>query len=176
MTSQELHNESLYNWPSAHSYQSCCFLLRTFQEEELIKAKVKNVVRSDMYQKMVKIDPSAPSAEEHAQKGVTKSRYLQWRDATSSTSLLGFRIEGLMVRENGNKAPAQLVANVQLTDVFMSPVSQMEDGSVQRDFRNTLTLAQVTEALLYFTRSQLDILVRNMITHIFFRQYVFFLL
>lgn len=48
-----------------------------------------------------------------------------------------------------------------LTDVFMFPVSQMEDGSVQRDFRNTLTLAQVTEALLYFTRSQLDILVRN---------------
>ncbi|XP_044061072.1 inositol-trisphosphate 3-kinase B [Siniperca chuatsi] len=108
----------------------CKMGIRTYQEEELINARAKSTLRSDMYQKMVQIDPSAPSAEEHAQKGVTKWRYLQWRDTTSSTSTLGCRIEGIM----------------------------MEDGSVQRDFRKILTLAQVTEALLYFTRSQLDIL------------------
>lgn len=75
------------------------FLLRTYQEEEAIKARTKASLRSDMYQKMVKIDPSAPSAEEHAQKAVTKWRYLQWRDTTSSTSVLGIRIEGIMVGE-----------------------------------------------------------------------------
>ncbi|MEQ2161750.1 hypothetical protein GOODEAATRI_012755, partial [Goodea atripinnis] len=68
----------------------------TFQEEELIKARTKPNPRSDMYQKMVKADPSAPTAEEHAHKGVNKWRYLQWRDKTSSTSTLGFRIEGIM--------------------------------------------------------------------------------
>uniref|UniRef100_A0A671X6E2 Kinase n=1 Tax=Sparus aurata TaxID=8175 RepID=A0A671X6E2_SPAAU len=109
----------------------CKMGVRTYQEEELIKARIKAPLRSDMYQKMVKVDPSAPSAEEHAQKAVTKWRYLQWRDTTSSTSTLGFRIEGVM----------------------------MEDGSVQRDFRKILSLTQVTEALLYFTRSQLEILV-----------------
>ncbi|XP_069550556.1 inositol-trisphosphate 3-kinase A isoform X1 [Brachyistius frenatus] len=108
----------------------CKMGVRTYQEEELIKARTKSSLRSDMYQKMVKIDPSTLSAEEHAQKGVTKWRYLQWRDTTSSTSTMGFRIEGIMT----------------------------EDGSVQRDFRKIQTLAQVTEALLYFTRSQLDIL------------------
>ncbi|XP_036934048.1 inositol-trisphosphate 3-kinase A [Acanthopagrus latus] len=108
----------------------CKMGVRTYQEEELIKARIKAPLRSDMYQKMVKVDPSAPSAEEHAQKAVTKWRYLQWRDTTSSTSTLGFRIEGVM----------------------------MEDGSVQRDFRKILSLTQVTEALLYFTRSQLEIL------------------
>ncbi|XP_065815157.1 inositol-trisphosphate 3-kinase B isoform X3 [Labrus bergylta] len=98
--------------------------------EELITAQSKSSMRSDMYQKMVNIDPSAPSAEEHAQKAVTKLRYLQWRDTTSSSSTLGFRIEGIM----------------------------MDDGSIQRDFRNIRTLAQATEALLFFTRSHLDIL------------------
>lgn len=73
------------------------FFARTYQEDELVKARVKAPLRSDMYQKMVKMDPSAPSAEEHAQKGVTKWRYLQWRDSISSTSTLGFRIEGIMV-------------------------------------------------------------------------------
>ncbi|KAM6923625.1 inositol-trisphosphate 3-kinase A-like [Xenentodon cancila] len=108
----------------------CKMGVRTYQEEELIKARNKATLRSDMYQKMVTIDASAPSAEEHAQKGVTKWRYLQWRDMTTSTSTLGFRIEGIM----------------------------MEDGSVQRDFRKIHTLAQVTDALLFFTRSQLDTL------------------
>nr|XP_020491488.1 inositol-trisphosphate 3-kinase B-like isoform X2 [Labrus bergylta] len=108
----------------------CKMGVRTFQVEELITAQSKSSMRSDMYQKMVKIDPSAPSAEEHAQKAVTKLRYLQWRDTTSSSSTLGFRIEGIM----------------------------MDDGSIQRDFRNIRTLAQATEALLFFTRSHLDIL------------------
>lgn len=57
-----------------------------------------------MYHKMVKIDPSAPSEEEHAVKGVTKWRYLQWRDSTSSTCTLGFRIEGMMVRAKTSKS------------------------------------------------------------------------
>ncbi|XP_058506561.1 inositol-trisphosphate 3-kinase B-like [Solea solea] len=108
----------------------CKMGVRTYQEEELVKAQIKATLRSDMYQKMVKIDPAALSEEEHAQSGVTKWRYLQWRDTTTSTSTLGFRIEGIM----------------------------MEDGSVQHDLRKTRTLAQVTQALLYFTRSQMDIL------------------
>ncbi|XP_035018266.2 inositol-trisphosphate 3-kinase A [Hippoglossus stenolepis] len=108
----------------------CKMGVRTYQEEELAKNKTKATLRSDMYQRIVKIDPSALSEEEHTQRGVTKWRYLQWRDTTSSTSTLGFRIEGIM----------------------------MEDGSVQRDFRQIKTLAQVTEALLYFTSKQLDVL------------------
>ncbi|KAG7517501.1 inositol-trisphosphate 3-kinase A-like [Solea senegalensis] len=74
----------------------CKMGVRTYQEEELVKAQIKATLRSDMYQKMVKIDPAALSEEEHAQRGVTKWRYLQWRDTSTSTSTLGFRIEGIM--------------------------------------------------------------------------------
>uniref|UniRef100_A0A4W5NJB0 Kinase n=1 Tax=Hucho hucho TaxID=62062 RepID=A0A4W5NJB0_9TELE len=77
----------------------CKMGVRTYQEEELTKSHTKPTLRTDMYQKMVKVDPTAPTVEEHEQRGMTKWRYLQWRDNTSSTSTLGFRIEGIMVRD-----------------------------------------------------------------------------
>lgn len=108
----------------------CKMGVRTYQEAEIIKARINPSVRTDMYQKMVKVDPAAPTDEEHEQKGITKLRYLQWRDNSSSTSSLGFRIEGIVV---GN-------------------------GKVLRDFYKTCTEAQVTETLLSFTRRQIHIL------------------
>ncbi|KAJ0002896.1 hypothetical protein NQD34_008045 [Periophthalmus magnuspinnatus] len=122
--------EDLLNGLKRPVIMDCKMGVRTYQEEEVMKAQTRTLLRNDMYQKMVKVDPSALSPEEHAQMGVTKWRYLHWRDTTSSTSTLGFRIEGIM----------------------------MEDGHIRRDFKNIVTLAQVTETLLFFTKKQLDVL------------------
>ncbi|MCJ8734159.1 hypothetical protein PDJAM_G00232230 [Pangasius djambal] len=108
----------------------CKMGIRTYQEEEIVKARTKASIRTDMYQKMVKVDPTAPTEDEHAQRGVTKLRYMQWRDSTSSTSTLGFRIEGIMT----------------------------ENGIVRRDFNKIQSKAQVTETLLLFTKRQVHIL------------------
>ncbi|KAJ8405132.1 hypothetical protein AAFF_G00321230, partial [Aldrovandia affinis] len=122
--------EDLLSGLSCPVIMDCKMGVRTYLEDELARARSRPCLRTDMYQKMVKVDPTAPSAEEHAQGSVTKPRYMQWRDTVSSTSTLGFRIEGVTV----------------------------EDGRVLRDFKKTQTSAQVTDALLSFTKRQSHIL------------------
>lgn len=60
---------------------------RTFLESEVSNTKP----RSDLFDKMYKIDPSAFTEEELQDKSVTKLRYMQFREKLSSTNDLGFR-------------------------------------------------------------------------------------
>ncbi|XP_059212356.1 inositol-trisphosphate 3-kinase B isoform X2 [Centropristis striata] len=108
----------------------CKMGVRTYLEEELTKARKKPSPRPDMYQKMIEVDPEAPTPEENLQKAVTKPRYMQWRETISSTATLGFRIEGV----------------------------KKEDGTVNRDFKKTKTREQVTVAFHDFVKGNKDIL------------------
>ncbi|XP_050299170.1 inositol-trisphosphate 3-kinase A-like [Anthonomus grandis grandis] len=101
----------------------CKIGVRTYLEEELAKAKEKPKLRKDMYEKMCQIDPNAPSEEEHKLKGVTKPRYMVWRETISSTATLGFRIEGI----------------------------RNADGTSSKDFKTTKTKEQIMEAFSRFT-------------------------
>lgn len=67
---------------------------RTFLESEVSKS----AARTDLYQKMVAIDPMAPTPEEHKEKAVSKLRYMQFRELQSSTCSHGFRIEAMKCR------------------------------------------------------------------------------
>ncbi|XP_056342189.1 inositol-trisphosphate 3-kinase B [Oenanthe melanoleuca] len=108
----------------------CKMGVRTYLEEELIKARKKPSLRKDMYQKMIEVDPDAPTEEENVLRAVTKPRYMQWRETISSTATLGFRIEGI----------------------------KKEDGTVNRDFKKTRTKEQVMEAFSEFTRGNRNVL------------------
>ena len=68
--------------------------IRTFLEKEVTATKL----RTDLAEKICKIDPAALSEEER-QKGVTKLRYMQFREDRSSSASLGWRIEGWVLPE-----------------------------------------------------------------------------
>ncbi|RXM90985.1 Inositol-trisphosphate 3-kinase B [Acipenser ruthenus] len=125
--------EDLLSGLEAPVIMDCKMGVRTYLEDELTKARLKPSLRSDLYQKMLKVDPAAPSAEEHAQGGVTKPRYMQWRETMSSTATLGFRIEGIT----------------------------MDSGKILKDFKKTRTKEQIIEALLAFTKRDTAVLEGN---------------
>ncbi|MEE6521575.1 hypothetical protein FKM82_019840 [Ascaphus truei] len=91
---------------------------------------LKPTPRKDMYNKMVSVDPKAPTPEESAQRAVTKPRYMQWRETVSSTAALGFRIEGVTI----------------------------EGGPVKKDFKQTRSREQIMETFVTFTKGREDIL------------------
>ncbi|KOC62467.1 Inositol-trisphosphate 3-kinase B [Habropoda laboriosa] len=103
----------------------CKVGVRTYLESELAKAKERPKLRKDMYEKMVQVDPTAPSTEERRVQGVTKPRYMVWRETISSTATLGFRVEGIKLAHGGSS----------------------------KDFKTTRTREQVTEALRRFVES-----------------------
>merc|ERR1712071_359091 len=87
--------EDLLGEFSDPSVMDCKLGVRTYLEDELAKAKSKPKPRKDMFEKMCQVDPSAPTAEEIQLGGVTKPRYMVWRETISSTAAFGFRIEGI---------------------------------------------------------------------------------
>ncbi|XP_072885141.1 inositol-trisphosphate 3-kinase C-like isoform X2 [Hemitrygon akajei] len=112
------------------SIMDCKMGVRTYLEEELTKAREKPKLRNDMYEKMIAVDPNAPTQEEHEKKAVLKPRYMQWRETLSSTATLGFRIEGI----------------------------RKADGTCNTNFKKTKLKEQVTAALEDFVDSNKNIL------------------
>ncbi|XP_076341134.1 inositol-trisphosphate 3-kinase homolog isoform X2 [Tachypleus tridentatus] len=78
---------------------------RTFLEIEVQNTKA----RADLYQKMVRVDPHSPTAEERESGTITKLRYMQFRENLSSSSTLGFRIEGFKTQQKTQTKDLKLV-------------------------------------------------------------------
>ncbi|XP_026862370.1 inositol-trisphosphate 3-kinase C isoform X2 [Electrophorus electricus] len=122
--------DNLLTYFESPCIMDCKMGSRTYLEEELKKACKHPQPRADMYEKMVAVDPEAPTPEERAQQAVLKTRYMQWRETLSSTATLGFRIEGI----------------------------KKSDGSCNTNFKKTKHKDEVMQALEDFVDSNISIL------------------
>ncbi|XP_026864653.2 inositol-trisphosphate 3-kinase A isoform X2 [Electrophorus electricus] len=126
----------------------CKMGMRTYLEEELVRARENPKLRRDLYKKMVEVDEQAPTAEEHRQQAVTKPRYMQWRETLSSTNTLGFRIEGVKKADGTCRTDFKKTRSREdVTHVFKDFVCGNENiiGSYIRrlnDIRHTLKVSE----------------------------------
>lgn len=107
---------------SGPNVMDCKMGVRTYLEEELVRAREKPKLRKDLYDKMLEVDCKAPTDDERKQQAITKLRYMQWRENLSSTNTLGFRIEGV----------------------------KKADGTCSTDFKKTHTKEDVTQVFQEF--------------------------
>lgn len=91
-----------------HSYVEMQNLLHGFLRPDVMDVKIglrtyllEDVAasgpRMDLLEKMMALDPDEPTAEER-KVGVTKRRYMEYRENLSSSASLGFRIEAASVQ------------------------------------------------------------------------------
>lgn len=106
---------------------------RTFLESEVSN----KTLRPDLYQKMIKVDPTAPTAEEHELQAITKLRYMLFREAMSSSHTKGFRIEALRLK---GKAPMKDLKTVRTSEQISSTIQQFLDAkkSAQKEILKRL--------------------------------------
>lgn len=100
--------------------------VRTFLETEV----TKKALRKDLLEKMMSLDPDEPTAEEK-KNGITKLRYMEFRELKSSSRNLGFRIEGI---KRSNEKPATDFKKVHSTDQAAEAIETFlpEKGSALR--------------------------------------------
>uniref|UniRef100_A0A3P9KNE9 Kinase n=1 Tax=Oryzias latipes TaxID=8090 RepID=A0A3P9KNE9_ORYLA len=125
-----LHMTDLLATFDLPNVMDCKMGVRTYLEEELVRARERPKPREDLYKKMVEVDRDGPTPQEHSQRGVTKPRYMQWRESMSSTNTLGFRIEGI----------------------------KKDDGSCRTDFKKTRSKQDVIQVFKDFVGGDLGLI------------------
>jgi 1D-myo-inositol-triphosphate 3-kinase len=68
---------------------------RTFLEYD--SNEKETAPRNDLYLKLIEMAPNEPTEEEREMQAITKKRYMSWRERSSCSSNLGFRIEAIKV-------------------------------------------------------------------------------
>lgn len=81
----------------------CKMGTRTFLESEVKNTKL----RADLAEKMIKQGGGDLLTEDERANGITKLKYMQFREATSSSSTLGWRLEAIVLPANSDEEAAE---------------------------------------------------------------------
>ncbi|EDW78183.2 uncharacterized protein Dwil_GK24866 [Drosophila willistoni] len=124
---------------------------RTFLESEVSNT----TLRPDLYQKMLAVDASAPTAEEHEAQAITKLRYMLFRESLSSSQSKGFRIEALRLR---GRTPLKDLKTCRSSDQISQTIEQFlaTRKSVQKELIKRLkSMRSIIEQSSFFNRHEI---------------------
>lgn len=120
---------------------------RTFKEFEVKNQKL----REDLYEKMVKQDPSEPTEQENIDKAVTKLRYMTFRERESSSQTLGFRVEAMKIwGQSTNKDFKTLKYKDQVKNALKIYFNPLGRSGIEGFLRELENLTQLLEESTYF--------------------------
>ncbi|XP_063694579.1 inositol-trisphosphate 3-kinase A-like [Bolinopsis microptera] len=120
---------------------------RTFKEFEVKNQKL----REDLYDKMVKQDPSEPTEQENIDKAVTKLRYMTFRERESSSQTLGFRVEAMKIWGQGtNKDFKTLKYKDQVKNALKIYFNPLGRSGIEGFLRELENVTQLLEESTYF--------------------------
>eukprot|EP00931_Biecheleriopsis_adriatica_P078483 TRINITY_DN51946_c0_g1_i1.p1 TRINITY_DN51946_c0_g1~~TRINITY_DN51946_c0_g1_i1.p1 ORF type:complete len:464 (+),score=98.30 TRINITY_DN51946_c0_g1_i1:67-1458(+) len=124
----------LKDFPKAPFLMDCKLGLRSFTEEEAKNTKL----RSDLYKRLIALDPCFPSEEENKARACTKYRWMRFNDEFTGMSSRGFRIDGITSGE-GKVAKKRLQEASSLQDIadvimenFLAPLPCSSEHESQR--------------------------------------------
>jgi len=124
---------------------------RTFLESEVSNPKL----RSDLFDKLMKVDSSLATDQEKQQRAVTKLRYMQCREQCSSSALLGFRIEAIRL---AGQPPNNDLKNVCTRSQVMDTLQLFVNGKkivCERLITRLIEIRTKFEASKYFKHHEL---------------------
>ncbi|CAD6999196.1 unnamed protein product [Ceratitis capitata] len=124
---------------------------RTFLESEV----TNKTLRSDLYKKMVAVDPLAPTPEEEEAQAITKLRYMLFRESMSSSQSKGFRIEALRLR---GRPPVKDLKTVRNSDQITQTIEQFLGAkrSVTKELIKRLKqMRMIMEKSTFFQRHEI---------------------
>jgi len=128
--------------------------VRTFLESEVHS----NKMRLDLVEKMVKLDPNCVTEQEKAE-GVTKLRYMQFREERSSTHSHGWRIEAIVLPKESSRLPKKLDTKLLSGDDQLSEalaIFVQQDEALRSTFLKRLQeMYNVLEESALFSRLEL---------------------
>jgi len=137
------------------AYSSPCVMdvkmgTRTFQEKEADNP----LRRLDLMAKMKKVDATALSAED-LEHGVTKLRYMQFREDASSSATQGWRIEGIHHGYTGKVEVKKTMRDAAPLKATLETFCQSEQRTAAQLERRLAALRDALQASEWFTSHEL---------------------
>lgn len=104
---------------------------------------------------MNSLDPSTLTKEEHEAKAITKLRYMQFREALSSSHEKGFRIEALKLRGLKPVRDFKTIKNQQEIEQLISVFSSMRPRVVKDILKKLRFVRAMIEQSTYFRQHEI---------------------